>query len=473
MLRARLAVWAAVLVGCSGAPGPASDVLLITVDTLRPDYLSANGYDRSTTPGVDRLIAAGTYFEQALSPVPRTTPALASLLTGAYPHATQVRRLTDELSSELMTLPEALQGWGYQTRAVVSNGVLSPFRGLARGFESYEFASDMRVAEDTTNAALASLGESVSSSPVFLWVHYMDPHVPYVPDPEVAVEFDPDYRGPHRLGFGRLPTAERPGYLAYPVDLPKAVATHQNPLEPAVNAHIRRLYAGDIRKIDAEVERLVRVFAEQRGRAPIVVFTADHGESLGEHGLYFDHGDYVYNASSRVPLAIVLPDHSASGRCRGWVSLVDVVPTLVELLARELPPPMPSQIEGRSLAACLGGGVLPAAPVFSESGRSYFPHLVPRRVRNDVAGRFRAVVDGDWKLIWTPFQKGDQRWELYDLATDPHETRDLYAADHPQVERLRPMLESWAARGAAAEPGPDVELGEADRKALRALGYLE
>jgi len=459
--------------------GPARDapphVLLITVDTLRPDYLSANGYDRPTSPQIDALLASGFYFEQAVAPVARTTPALASLLTGAYPHTTGVRTLTDALRRDVVTLAEALEGGGYQTLAVVTNQVLTRQRGLDRGFVVYDVASDTRNAAATTDAAIGQFEMLRPEQPVFAWVHYIDPHTPYHSDPALARQFDPGYHGRYELQFGSngVPGTNA-GHHTFPDDLPKRVATHRNPLPEAVNAHIRRLYAADIRALDTQVGRLLANARERFGANLLVVFTADHGESLGEHDFYFDHGDYVYSAGTRVPLGFVLPAthplHGA-GRCAGWVSLVDVVPTLLELLDRELPRGAGVQVEGRSLTDCMRRGGVAPRPVFAESGRSYYFEDVKRRRRNDVAGRLRAVVDGDWKLIWTPFAEESEAWELYDLAHDPHETVNLYRPDHPMFLALRPTLRHWAARSvgdATASP-----LSPEDARALRELGYVE
>lgn len=464
------------LAACAPREAPEPSVLLLTADTLRPDYMSLNGYDRPTTPFLDALIAEGYYFEQALAPVPRTTPALASLLTGAYPHTTHVRTLTDRLSPDVVPLTEVLKESGYQTMAVVTNCVLTRERGLARGFDSYDVAPDGRTARETTAAAVRALERIEPSAPLFAWVHYIDPHTPYHPDPAIAARFDPDYRGRYRFNFGELSVAGTGARAVrpFPRDLPKGEATHRNLLPESVNRHVRRLYAADIGGLDAEIERLLEAIRGQLGEDLIVVFAADHGESLGEHDFYFDHGDYVYNAGARIPLAFILPrSHPAhgSGRCRGWVSLVDVVPSLLELMGREPPPAMAAQIEGRSLTRCFRAEALEPEPVFVESGRSYYPQYVPRRVRNDTAGRFRAVTLGDWKLIWTPFQSEALAWELFEVRADPHETRNLYAPDHPEVPRLKAHLETWLAGQDESEVAKATEVSEEDREMLRALGY--
>ncbi len=463
--------------GCSEAPQSAPySLLLLSADTLRPDYLGFNGYDRPSSPNLDALLRRGFYFEAAVAPVARTTPALASLLVGAYPHTTGVRGLTDTLSPDVVPIAERLRDAGYQTLAVVSNQLLGHRRDLDRGFAIYDFAGDARGAPETTDAALSHLEFTDPSRPLFAWVHYIDPHVPYHSEPDIIRSFDPGYEGRYALRFGWRPDSRSEGERLepFPPDLPKGEATHANPLPESVNAHIRRLYAADIRAMDRELGRLLEAFEAARGQDGIVVFTADHGESLGEHDFYFDHGDYVYNAGTRVPLAFVLPERHplhGSGRCGGWVSLVDVVPTLLELLALPGATPPTDDLEGRSLSACLRGEELAEEPVFAESGRSYYFDRVKRRRRNDVAGRFRAVVKGRYKLIFTPFADEAEAYELYDVAADPHETRDLYRPQHPALPDLRAALEAWMARQGDLEDAP--KLAPEDRDALRSLGYLE
>jgi arylsulfatase A-like enzyme len=200
--------------------------------------------------------------------------------------------------------------------------------------------------------------------------------------------------------------------------------------------------------------------------------TSDHGESLGEHDYYFDHGDYVYDPGLRVPLGIVLPRGDplhGRGEVDAWVSLVDVAPTLAELLDLEPDPRWTQQQEGRSLVPWLRGEEPPAAPVFAESGHPFFPELLERRVQMGVRGRFRAVIDGSHKLIWTPGQEPGRDVELYDLETDPGETRDLSQEQPARVQALREKLAAWLRNGRVRSAAPS----DADRERLRSLGYVE
>ena len=465
-----------VLTGCGGQrPDPARStpykhVLLISVDTLRADYVGNNAYGVPTTPFVDSLLEAGFQFTHAVTPLPRTTQALASLLTGCYPHTTKVRRLWSAMTPEVVSLAQMAKQKGYATIATVSNRVLIRKRGLARGFDVYDFAPDTRDAAGTTDAAIRHLGKLKPTDAIFAWVHYIDPHVPYFPPPELAEQFDPTYQGRYRLHFGAIRGG--PGDYAYPVDLPKVEAVFQNRLPPQVNAHIRRLYAAEVRFADDQIARLVNWVRSELGDDWLIVFTADHGESLGEHDYYYDHGDYVYNAELRVPLAFVFPPGDPlrrSGASDAWVSLVDVMPTLAKLLGLPLPTGRGYEIEGRSLAPYLRGQPELPLPEFAECGRSHYPRMVPRRVDFTVTGRFRAVLLGDWKLIWTPEQTPDLEYQLYDLRSDPQEISDLYAPDHPQVAHLKQLLKKWLRVTEDDGLPPTKE----DLEALKALGYVQ
>jgi arylsulfatase A-like enzyme len=472
----RTIVFLASLLAACGAPTPddglppqRKHVLLLTVDTLRADHVGAGGTPQ-ITPFLDGLLAEGFYFTGAIAPVPRTTPTLASLLTGAYPHTTHVRGLTDTLSGEVSTLTERLLARGFRTVAVVSNHMLVPERELDRGFEIYDFGDDARGATATTDAALARADALSPDERIFLWVHYIDPHVPYYPPPELAREFDPEYSGRYATHFGSKPGGI--GGQAYPEDLPKAEAVYRNTLPAEVNAHVRRLYAADVRHTDDEIERLVTGLRARLGNDWLITFTADHGESLGEHDYYFDHGEYVYNPGLRVPLGIVPAAGdplAGSGKVDGWVSLVDVAPTLAELLHVPARADWQMQLEGRSLVPFLRGESRPPAPVFAMSGHSYFPRLVRRRVRFDPAGRFRAIIDGDHKLIWTPGAPPEERFELYDLANDPEERNDLSLSEPELRAALQRKLNAWLRSGS----GPSQEPSAADRERLRQLGYVE
>lgn len=451
--------------------GESHNLLLITVDTLRPDYLSFNGYDLDTSPAVDRLISRGLYFSHAITPIPRTTQALACLLTGCYPYKTQVRYLWDNLSTKTVTLTDILKRSNYETIAVVSNHVLLPSRGLDRGFGVYDFGTDKRDAIQTTQAAIQYLNTLDLERPFFLWVHYIDPHAPYYPPEDIALRFDPDYNGRYKTHFGDEPGGI--GEYAYPKDIGKERAVFRNDLGEEINQHVRRLYAADIRLTDLGIEQLVQAVERVAGDNLLIVFTADHGESLGEHDYYFDHGAYVYNAGLRVPLAFVLPEgHSKYwiGAEDDWVSLVDILPTTLDLMGIEVQSHHLNGIDGRSLLPYWEKTPLEPRPFFAESGRSFFQDSIKRRVKFDVSGRFRCVFFNNLKLIWTPYQKNELLYELYDMESDPSETEDLFSQDSQEREMLKDFLYQWMAQ--QPQEALETRPTEKDLEILRSLGYV-
>ncbi len=398
----------------AGAPPPEearipTNVLLITVDTLRPDALGWVA-GKNTTPAIDALAAEGFRFPAASSPVPITQPAHASLLTGLLPRRHGVRDNGQVLGPGPATLGERLGGAGYATAAVVSGYPLAAEFGLDRGFDHYddqltagEGGRYERPAAETTAAALAWL--AAVAEPWFLWVHYYDPHDPYAPPAEFA----------------------RPGP--------------------------RGAYDGEVAYVDAAIGELRRGLA---ATGPVLtVFAADHGESLGEHGEE-THGFFIYESTVAVPLLFHLPGQIKPGESPGAARLVDVAPTALALLGQ---PPLAAvagaAADGVSLAgflAAAGDRELP--PAYVETRRPWLSYGW---------STLRAVRQGSWKLIAAP------RPELYDLAADPGEERNLVDLERPTARRLRNLL-----LAAEEPPGLSSEaLADPEAMArLRTLGYV-
>ena len=279
--------------------------------------------------------------------------------------------------------------------------------------------------------------------------------------PERAKAFDPDYEGPYALSFGG--EGGRVGDAAYPADLGKRDAVFRNPLSDREKEHVRRLYAGDVASVDDLVPTLREALAR---RSPTwwVVFASDHGESMGEHPHYaFDHGDYVDHGTLHVPMAFIGPAARAQA-LDTTASLVDLAPTLAQLVRWKS---FPS--DGRSLAAAvLTGMPLPDMWVYAESGHSHYIGEIRGRTNNTVAGRFRAVRRGRFKLTYAP---DIEQLTLHDVVADPGEHTDLYAPDHPAMVDLLPQLQRHLGEDPMVDETP--ELTDDDREALRALGYLE
>ncbi len=307
---------------------PAPSVVLITVDTLRPDALGWVA-GRNATPEIDRLAAEGARFPGAISPVPLTLPAHASILTGLEPPRHGLRDNGQVLGPGLATLAEALNARGYRTGAFVSGYPLRALFGLDRGFERYDDGLPLkgqdfgdRPAAETTRAALEWL--KGVEGPFFLWLHFYDPHDPYEP-----------------------PAAfHRPGP--------------------------RGAYDGEVAAVDAAVGQL-RAGLARRGEPLLTVLTADHGESLGEHG-EDTHGFFVYDSTLRVPLVLHFPGRLTPAAPALAPRLVDVAPTVLDLLG--LPPltaldgrSLRPALEGRRLAGCRQPTSRRCSPTWATAGR--------------------------------------------------------------------------------------------------------
>ena len=386
------------------SPAPPPNVLLVTVDTLRPDALGWVG-GRNATPHIDRLAAGAFRFPAAVAPVPLTLPSHAAVMTGLFPRRLGLRDNGQVLGPGPPTLAEALKARGYATAAFVSGYPLDSVFGLDRGFDVYDDAlapggdGELERAADATLAA-AQGWLATAPTPRFAWVHFYDPHYPYEPP-----------------------------------------AAHRRPGP-------RGAYDGEVAYVDSAVGRLAAAFDTDTGHDTLVVFAADHGESLGEHG-EGTHGFFIYDSTVVVPLFFRWPGHIAAGSSAAAARLVDVAPTLLDLLGI----PAPTDLDGVSVRATLEGSTPVAEPAYIETFQPWQSYgWAPL-----LAVRHRGL-----KLIAAP------RPELYDVAGDPGETRNLIAERASDAAALTRLLDAARARPAAATAAVDPEA----RARLEALGYV-
>jgi arylsulfatase A-like enzyme len=446
---------------------PQPDVLFVTVDTLRPDFLSCYGFPRTTTPAIDALAAAGTLFALHRTTISLTLPAHATLFTGLQPSEHGVRANAQPLPPDDRVLAERFRAAGYRTAAAVGSTVLTRERGLDRGFDVYddEMPPDAaqvgrrgleRSATAVLDTARAWLADD-DPRPLFLWVHLFDPHEPYRAAPE---------------------------FVAAAAD---SRAFHEQQLEPSALVSNRRQlewrlgYEAEVREVDRALERFLADWdARPRGPSSLVVFTSDHGQGLGEHD-YSGHGFRVYEEQLRVPLILRCPGRvPRGGRVAVDTSAVDLCATVVELAGL----PEESPLHGASLVPLLRGDRGAAAAVRSRpiqaERRRWSPADVERirevqTLLEHQAGRPGATphdqyvwIEGGAKYIWS---EGAEH-EFYDLRRDPREARNLIRERAAQVGRWREALED---RRAAMRPAPggdeDPVLDPVTRANLEALGY--
>ncbi|MCC7170843.1 MAG: sulfatase-like hydrolase/transferase [Planctomycetes bacterium] len=472
----------------------ARSLLLITIDTLRADHLSCYGYARRTTPRIDALAAAGARFERCLTPIPRTTQSLASLMTAKYPSEHGVLDLNrasphGTLAAEHDTLAERFQDGGFATGAAVVLPFMVDAQGLDQGFGSYQLIPGEARANKVTDAALAWITKH-QGEPFAFWAHYRDPHAPYYPPKpwnDAFTTWDGD--GPLRDYYHYWPVTpdQRPvgGRLTDAMRAGKELRKYGTErIPPAEVERAIGLYDGDIAWTDAEIGRLLDGLAKLGlDDDVLVVVTADHGESLGEHDYWFDHGEFVYDTCLRVPLIlhgpgvdpIVVPDQ---------VGTIDVAPTILHYFGL----PELDAVSGTSFDTALRGSALELRALYAESGEPLFASSNPRfRAYPDLSvssfDRLRAwcLPDGD-KLIVDPLFEGPYAATLFQTRSDPGETVDR-AEDPDLAPRLRTAITAMRAidvnaieRAAASDKVDVRELTPEERakakEQLEQAGYV-
>jgi len=404
------------LAGCSSRP---QNVVLITIDTLRPDRLGQGGNARATSPAMDALAANGATFTAAYSQAGWTLPSIATILTGLYPGEHGAVDMQDSIRPGIPTLASLLRARGFDTRAFVSHVMLGPDHGLTEGFGAYDDSvleighpHLVSTASQLTDLALDALREI--DEPFLIWVHYFDPHFRYLPK-------EP------RFGTDRL-----------------------------------ALYDAEIAFTDEQIGRLLEgvrysgVFADT-----LVVLTADHGEEFGEHGGILHYS--LYEEDVQVPLILIGPGIEPGVR-PVVAQQIDILPTVLARLGIDPPAGLP----GRDLLEVGGED----RPIFIERmrPRGFVQRALIFGGKKLYSVGLRESFTGDLEeTIQTTGLKPST--ELYDLALDPGERNDLFDPEDPEAQRLVEMLAGYGA--------PESTEGEARpvdatlRKQLQSLGYLE
>lgn len=440
---------------CSFGPDRPPDLLLITVDTLRPDHLGIYGYDRPTSPSLDAFFADGTVFLRAYSTEANTPPSVMSILSGLPPRLHGVRGFYQLADPDVALLPDRLPE-AYQSAAFVSNIVLTDEAlGIAARFDHYDDFVDEpeskrpdiyeRSARRTTDAVLAWLaGSRDPERPLFLWVHYIDPHGPYAAPEEAPRRFRHE---------GRAPLPPKGKIRAYQID----------PQITDVLDYVDR-YDEEIAYVDAQVGRLLEGYA---ARANIdhafVLFTADHGESMLEHGIWFTHGYHVWEEIMRVPLMMRGPG-IAPGLRRSLASGIDVAPTLLAAAGVDVPEPEDPLAGGLDLRRW---ETPPSRLLYGEASLE--------------GHRWRAGWRGDDKWIFANLGERILPMLHFDLTEDPDELRrkPWFVSQPPDVltdlVRTDPVGAPQDARPGRQLDAPKIDprISDAQRRRLEALGYGE
>jgi arylsulfatase A-like enzyme len=449
--------WWAERQAMAALPGVASDspnVVLVILDAVRADHLSCYGYERATSPNVDRLAEEGALFETAISPSSWTLPSHASMMTGTYPHTHQADEITDELPPGFPTLARALRQQGYRTAAFSANRLFFSRRnGMGQGFIRFGdfFLSPgdalgqvhwvqavegfalrrgwahnflgRQTAQDINRAALGWIEES--HRPFFLALNYLDAHDPYVPPQPWRHRFSKRLNPGGRLDIGENILPE---------------------LTPAELRDEMDAYDGGIAYEDDQLGRLLREL-DRRGllRNTLVVVTSDHGEAFGVHGL-LDHGNALYFPLIHVPLVLAWPGHVPAGvRVARPVSTKDIGATILGLLGR------PAELPGESLEALWKPGDDPNGwplPI-SELATLHFSRRFP-----DYYGPLSAIVSPEAQYIVDP-REGPL---LYEWKNDPRAVHNLI--HDPRYQALAVELgDALKAQQSTPVPGSEARAG--------------
>jgi arylsulfatase A-like enzyme len=445
------------------------NILLITLDTQRADFLGCYGHRDVESRNIDRLARDGVQFNYCIAHSPLTLPSHTSILTSTYPVYHGVRNNhSNALHSSVNTLAEVLSNNGYDTAAFLSSLVLTEEFGLCQGFDHYEIKKETNYlfykrfyrelvfskiflshvpfsssfldcwVESVTNKSISWMGES-RENPFFVWIHYFNPHKSYAPPFPYAIPYL------ERMNRGVSGFFEAPEHFRE-----KQVSRRELEWD-------RALYLGEITYTDYNIGLVLEALRALGLRSnTLIVLTADHGEAFGENE-DVTHGNTLYDTSIRVPLIFNGQGLEHSGIVvDGLCESVDIMPTILDYVGIS----GPAEMQGKSLLPYLASGMsLPEGGGFLET-------MGPSREEMKLFG----VVEDDWKFVYTPW--GTSRL-LFNLSTDPGETRNL-VEEHPErARRMKAKMEGFLAVNTAEEKWERVELDVRSLHHLRALGYIQ
>lgn len=411
------------------------NILLIGVDTLRADHLKCYGYSKNTSSNIDRLAQKGVLFRNTISQIPLTNPSFTSIFTSLYPHEHGAQNGIPP-HNEFITLPEILKKHGFITAAFISGyPLIAKISGLQRGFDLYNdkltknfrknFSTENtdRTADETTDLAIKWLTNNKDKR-FFLWIHYYDPHTPYIPP----------------APYNKLFLNE------------KKKSINIQP-EKDFNFYISQ-YDGEIAYTDSYIGNLLKKL-EMLGirKRTLILFISDHGESLTEHNDYFDHGLYLYDEQIKVPFIISYPSSVPENKIiDSQVRCIDLMPTLLNLLGI----PIPKQARGVSLVPL----------IFGEQKKLQLEAYSETSTKNISLDRFSVRYE-ESKFIYTSNTKVK---ELYNIEKDPNELVNIIDENLNKAKDLEKRLFNWISE---YKIEPKRKILDNVKKTLRSLGYFQ
>ncbi len=444
-------------------PEEAPSVILVSIDTLRPDRLGCYGGEWPTSPNLDLFREDSALFANAISQAPSTLPSHATMLTSLLPeHHGAFFSRRSPLPGDLPTLAAVLAAAGYRTAAFTGGGQIAPEFGLDRGFEVYGVNEGGPGFSDAVRSGLEWLGRD-PDHPAFLFLHTYQVHHPYIPDANLLQIFDDGYEGP------------------LPDEISKELLNSINRGEVVLDErdldHIKAAYDAEIRSVDEAFGELLRGL-EALGVAgnTLVVFTSDHGEEFGEHGVVGWHSHTLYDELLRVPLLIRFPDGLAAGlTVDAQVRLLDLAPTITSVAGIEAPP----SFEGVDLRRVIDGLPTPL-PALSQLDLPVGERVISMRTQNWKLYPSAAMTGNPFSdakpSLMTRFKNRYRRWRhpfvFFDLANDPGETTDVLAENFWNSTGHEKLITRLSAERPVPAPVPTATVDDATAERLEALGYI-
>lgn len=430
------------------------NIIVIGIDTCRKSHMSCYGYNHPTTPFIDELVRDSILFTNAMSQSPWTLPAFASFFTSTYPSVHGARGKAEDgkffsIRDGIPSGVEIMAKLGILTKAFINAPFLASVFGFSKGFFEFDYAhgnnARIRRANETIKQAMHWIQENRRKQ-FFLFIHFFDPHLNY----------DPPRPPLKRLARQRSFTYQ--GHLKAPFSLLSEIREKKISLSLDDWQFIKLLYDAEIAFVDENCGRLFYFLQEKRlYEKTLIVVLSDHGEEFLDHD-GFEHGHSQYDELLNIPLIIKMPSNFKAGKTiSNQVNLIDVMPTLLEMLSA----PRPKSFEGKSfLNLITEDKVEEKRPAFSEE--THWGEEL-KSVRTD---GFKFIANSNF-----------ERQELYDLSADPQEKRNLVEIERERAMSLKEMLLSWIRQNSITieqmkkEGHTDLDKKFIDN--LRSLGYLK
>jgi len=429
------------------------NIVLITIDALRADHLSCYGYQRTTSPVIDSIAEEGILYKNAIAPSSWTSPSVASLFTSVYPtnhgvinnvgHRKNAKRSMPEIFSEqLTTLTESLKAQGYATFAVASNPHLRKQCGFGRGFDYFECLDGQPAV--TVNNTLYKWEETIrTSEKFFIWIHYFDPHYPYFPQSPWVNEYTPQSLT-QKMNFSRKPFRE----------IVRLIPDLENNSDMLGN--LIGLYDSEINYVDSFIGKFINKF--NVGDNTLLIITSDHGEEFLEHHL-LGHGYSLYQASIHIPLIIKLPGNNQKEIDEKYVTLLDIMPTIFDLLGCAPPDHI------------LGTPLLSKKPLFPWIAKVLPWKNTPRHIFSELHTlSHKTVLSSGWKYYYAGTSEEEY---LFNIETDPLESTNLIEEEKEKGRLLKNTLFNWLdhAKRYPTTKSPHT-ISKEEQEKLEALGYI-